>query len=223
MDIATVSDIWLTRVLNYAKYEFEETVSVSDYHETFTKVLYYVKYEFKETVSVSDYHETRQSSLVTVEPAYDTVHTADAVSTAKQTLPERFLSEKVRCVDTLSVSITNHERITAYFIFEKALATDTLMWFTISDGVMEGGYVNEKGEGYVYKGRELGEQTSVSDSININSYTQWVRGTKYDGHYSADTLYVIYKLKYDGHTSSTTIYNTVNLKYDGYVSSSVTI
>jgi len=221
-ETSTVNDSYLTEEADRTiKILGEATIT----NDSLTKSISdRVELPFEEDTEVTESYRLAMASLVILK-FIETINAIDAYNIVKATRVVRRYSEIVKPYEASISGFPWEEDKTlwVYYVFEKVLVDDSALYYALVNGRRVGGYINERGVGYDYDGRERGEVTSVSDEINVDVYEQWVRATKYDGHAEAEEIYNLVGTKYDGHVEAEAVYNFVGTKYDGYTESSVTI
>ena len=204
-ETSTVNDSYLTEEADRIIKILGDATITND--SLMTSIFDRVELPFEEDTDVAESYRLVMANRVALK-FIETANAIDAYNIVKATRVVRRYSEVVKPYEASISKFPWEEDKTlwVYYVFEKVLVDDSALYYALVNGRRVGGYIDERGVGYDYDGRERGEVASVSDEINVEVYEQWIRATKYDGHAEAEE-----------------IYNFVGTKYDGYVESSVTI
>ena len=223
-ETSTVNDSYLTEEADRIIKILGDATITND--SLMTSIFDRVEFPFEEDTDVAESYRLVMANRVALK-FIETANAIDAYNIVKATRVVRRYSEVVKPYEASISGFPWEEDKTktlwVYYVFEKVLVDDSALYYALVNGRRVGGYIDERGVGYDYDGREREEVASVSDEINVEVYEQWIRATKYDGHAEAEAVYNFIGRKYDGHVEAEEIYNFIGRKYDGYVESSVTI
>ena len=204
-ETSTVNDSYLTEEADRTIKILGDATITND--SLMTSIFDRVEFPFEEDTDVAESYRLVMANRVALK-FIETANAIDAYNIVKATRVVRRYSEVVKPYEASISGFPWEEDKTlwVYYVFEKVLVDDSALYYALVNGRRVGGYIDERGVGYDYDGRERGEVASVSDEINVEVYEQWIRATKYDGYAETEA-----------------VYNFIGRKYDGYVESSVTI